>query len=281
MIKLLCKKAARDQATATQPSKTGPSGTPNSTRAERTVELARCLRGATSLAQATELRNEIVLLNLGLVNHAMRRLGYNPRYDDDVKSEATCGLIEAAARFDPERNFSFAGYAMLHIRRRMVSWLAASGPWSISESTGRNLHRLRRAIRNLGCGGEVNSGHLAQILGMPVRSVTALRPMVHRPVCIAPAESFCGPATDEEPARVHELLDDLAYLPKALDSLPARERFVLASTFGLDGGPPRHHREVAPILGLTRQRVSQIRDEAIAHLRKAWQANPASGLKAG
>lgn len=240
-------------------------------RISRTRDLAGQLREASSLAQAIALRNEIVVLNLSLVDHALRRWGFHPRRDDDLRSEGTCGLIEAAARFDPARGSMFTGFALLHIRRRVVAWLATRSAFSLPESAGRNLHRLRKAARRIGSNRHPNARQLAQAAGLPVIAVINLRMFLAEPVDITATEisreSICDAKNNHGP----EAEEDLALLPTALSRLPERERFVVTATFGLDGAPARDQRDVAAMLGLTRQRVSQIRREALIRMRGAWR----------
>ena len=64
-------------------------------------------------------------------------------------------------------------------------------------------------------------------------------------------------------------LDDrLRELETALQQLPNRLRLVITGTFGLNGGAPRRHREIAADLQLTRQRVGQLQREALTCLRR-------------
>lgn len=60
--------------------------------------------------------------------------------------------------------------------------------------------------------------------------------------------------------------DELARLEAAIDSLPARERGVIRSCFGV-GVPQETHAAIAARLGVSRTRVGQIRDRGLALLR--------------
>jgi RNA polymerase sigma factor (sigma-70 family) len=58
-----------------------------------------------------------------------------------------------------------------------------------------------------------------------------------------------------------------AEIDQLLESLSTREREVMTTRFGLDGRAPRTLAEVGRRLGVTRQRVQQIEEEAMVKLR--------------
>ena len=272
MTTILSKRAGHDRRTAGLPRDGEPVQDPSASGAGRTVALAGRMRLASSLDRAFELRNQIVELNLGLVGHTLHGLGIHAQTNDDVRSEGVCGLIEAAARFDPERGVPFAAFATIYIRRRMIAWLAAcSGPCWLSEYVGRNLHRLRQAARQLDQHQAADSRTLALASGISVRSVIALQPLISAPAHDATAESADDLSSHEDQLRTRTRLENLEALSKAMDVLSERERFVVTATFGLDGERCRRRREVASLLGVTHQRVSQIRTTALARLREAWR----------
>ena len=74
--------------------------------------------------------------------------------------------------------------------------------------------------------------------------------------------------------------ETIARLRHEIRTLPAREQAVLASRFGLAGGPAMTLMEVGNRLSLSRERVRQIESEALARLRNALRRRQASaGLR--
>jgi len=68
-------------------------------------------------------------------------------------------------------------------------------------------------------------------------------------------------STDWEDAQIHEALEE------GLVELNERERRVLTLRYGWDGSPPQTFAEISQTLGLTRQRMHQIHNEALSLLR--------------
>jgi RNA polymerase primary sigma factor len=59
-----------------------------------------------------------------------------------------------------------------------------------------------------------------------------------------------------------------ADIEAALDSLPPRDAKVLRLYFGLDDGQPRTLEEIGRMMGVTRERIRQLRDRALIRLRE-------------
>ena len=74
------------------------------------------------------------------------------------------------------------------------------------------------------------------------------------------------PDGGDEPEAAIELASDLNRLRSALSQLGDRERHVLMMRFGLDPHGPRTLKEIGQQLSLTRERVRQIQNEALAKL---------------
>jgi RNA polymerase primary sigma factor len=61
-------------------------------------------------------------------------------------------------------------------------------------------------------------------------------------------------------------------LLRALEPLPPRDRRILLLYYGLESGEPMTMEEIARIFGVTRERVRQIRDRALAAVRDGVSA---------
>jgi RNA polymerase primary sigma factor len=60
---------------------------------------------------------------------------------------------------------------------------------------------------------------------------------------------------------------------RALAPLPPRDRRVIVLYYGLDSGEPKTLDEIGRMLGVTRERVRQLRDRALAALRDGGAAS--------
>jgi DNA-directed RNA polymerase sigma subunit (sigma70/sigma32) len=67
--------------------------------------------------------------------------------------------------------------------------------------------------------------------------------------------------TNWQNAQIHEALEE------GLSELSEREHLVLSLHYGWDGRPPQSFAEIGEALGLTRQRMHQIHNEALLLLR--------------
>ncbi len=253
------------------------------------------MRRARSMAEALLLRNELVTANLGLIARALCLLGLPPKPNTDAWSEGACGLIEAAGRFDPMRGVSFASFAFPRIRGRILEWLAAERTVTGQVCAGRGIFAVRRALRDLPADVEATAQALAPLCRMSVRKVTDLLAFNSAPLRIDTTEWQTSSASANSPSEsnmvaghtpegpwaaanfdVAQTVDSSRELGEeirhALLTLPGRSRTIVVQCFGLDGGHPRTHGEIAAELGLTRQRVSQLHKEALLHLRRALEA---------
>ena len=199
----------------------------------------------------------------------------------DLIEEGNVGLVTAARRFDETRGFKFITYAVWWIRQ---SILQALNDNSRMVRLPNNQNQLLRLI--LSC-----QNHLLQEQGYPPTDeevgdelgVTAQRV---REVLQANqrSQSFDAPLTDEDGGTLLDVLADteaeatdaaashLALSDELRDvfsrTLKDRDIYVLINSFGI-GCRERSHEEIGMDLGLTRERVRQIRERAILKLRNS------------
>ncbi len=97
--------------------------------------------------------------------------------------------------------------------------------------------------------------------------------VIHR---LTRPQGFLLPGEEPDPVERALRRDWLAglrrTLAQALRSLPARLQLVLRAHYGLDGAPPRSLTQISEPLGVTPERVRQLRNEALHRLRQPAQA---------
>ena len=243
---------------------------------------------AEEIAQGDDAaRDELVCANLRLVvkiAHDYRGRGLPL---EDLVAEGNTGLVKAAERFDPAKGAKFSTYASWWIRQAMSRAIAnQSRTIRIPIHTSTKIRALRVAddalLRELGR--EPTSSELADCTGLSSRTVVALRRAYVSTVSL---DDPLGSSDDRRLADVvpdvysaspgQELgeREDLARLGGFLATLPNREQRILTLRFGL-GKQKRHTlEEVSRAIGLTRERIRQIQNEAIATLQ-ALMARPAA-----
>jgi RNA polymerase primary sigma factor len=197
----------------------------------------------------------------------------------DLIGEGNVGLMTAARKFDPDQGVKFISYAVWWIRQAILASLARQGrtvrvPLNRTADLSRVIKAagvLRDRLRR-----EPTPDEIAQITDIPTEIVSALTALNTADVRLDAAvgkdsdraliERF---AADEMPDLEQEVLDRFrrAELARALSTLPARDAKILELYFGLQGDREHTLDEIGKMLGVTRERVRQLRDRALRRLR--------------
>ena len=199
----------------------------------------------------------------------------------DLISEGNLGLIRAAHKFDETRGVKFISYAVWWIRQSILQALAEqSRIVRVPLNRVATLHRIAkyRAARLQELGREPNAIEIARGLGLTEVEVEQALTLSRSPVSLdapfVPGED--GRLIDYLPDRVSQGPDEETYekllteaLSDTLATLAEREARVLRLYFGLGGEEPRSLEEIGELLGVTRERVRQIKEKALDHLRHA------------
>src|SRR5512143_2781212 len=242
---------------------------------EQEVELAR--RGRAGDAEAIE---QLVCSNLRFVVSVAKKYRHQGVSLADLIDEGNVGLIRAAQKFDERRETKFISYAVWWIRQAIFQALAEqSHIIRMPLSRAARLHRIGR-----------HASALLQELGRdPTRQeISADMDISEREIAntmeIAPGYlSLDAPLGTSEDARLFDYVpDDLSPAPddqladaaretvieNALTRLNSQEGIVLRLYFGFDGNEAKTLEEIGTILGVTRERVRQIKERALSRLRK-------------
>ena len=232
-----------------------------------------------------EARRRLIEANLRLVVTVAR--GYVGRGVPllDLIEEGNIGLIRAVEKFEPERRLRFSTYAMWWIRHGVQHALSHQGRTvRIPVHVLRELAVVLRANRELAArrGRAPTLEELAQAVGKPVRDVAELF-LVGEHI-----SSLDAPISDgDDRALIEHIAEDedsmaasggepaeSGRLQAWLSLLGERQRLVIERRFGLGAQPVQSLAEIARDLGVTRERVRQIQEDAIRRLRGLSQAPP-------
>jgi RNA polymerase primary sigma factor len=198
----------------------------------------------------------------------------------DLIGEGNVGLMTAARKFDPDQGVKFISYAVWWIRQAILSALARQGRTvRVPLNRTADLSRVIRATALLRdkLGREPTPGELSQLTGISEEIVQALASLNTADVRLDAAvgkdsdraliERF---SMDEMPDAEAEVMNQFrhAELARALDTLPARDAKILRLYFGLEGDREHTLDEIGKMLGVTRERVRQLRDRALKRLRE-------------
>ena len=198
----------------------------------------------------------------------------------DLIGEGNVGLMTAARKFDPDRGVKFISYAVWWIRQAIQAAIARHGrPVRVPLNRTADLNRLGRATALLTdrLGRIPTTEELTEATGLTRDAVRALSALhiealrLDHPVREADdrgrMERFV-PLTQEGTDSTTLAKSRTEDLEAALAALPSRDAKVIRLYFGLDDGKGRTLEEIGQMMGVTRERIRQLRDRALRQLRE-------------
>jgi len=198
----------------------------------------------------------------------------------DLINEGNIGLMKAVERFDPAKGGKLSTYGAWWIKQSIKRALAnQSKTIRLPVHLVDKISKMRRTAMKLQevLGREPTDEELADELGMTSSRVAQLRTAAIRPASLdAPigdedSNNFSEVVQDENAATPYQELEEKtvsAMLQEMVKTLDSREATILRYRFGLDGGSEKTLEEVGQKFGVTRERVRQIQNIALAKLRK-------------
>ena len=198
----------------------------------------------------------------------------------DLINEGNIGLMKAVERFDPAKGGKLSTYGAWWIKQSIKRALAnQSKTIRLPVHLVDKISKMRRTAMKLQevLGREPTDEELAEELGMTASRVAQLRTAAIRPASLdAPigdedSNNFSEVVQDENAATPYQQLEEKtvsAMLQEMVMTLDPREATILRYRFGLDGGNEKTLEEVGQKFGVTRERVRQIQNIALAKLRK-------------
>jgi RNA polymerase sigma-32 factor len=208
----------------------------------------------------------------------------------DLIQEGNTGLLEAANRFDPERNVRFSTYATWWIMASMQEYIVRNssivriGTTPAQKSLFFNLRKLRaRLTDNLGNRMTQEERQLiASELGGPLAAVERMESHFSRPdrslnatVGESDSDEFVDLLVDDSPDPEKIVVDIVdgetraQWIADAMEHLTPREQEVIKSRFL--GEEKTTLAEIGKIFGVTKERIRQIEGKALTKLRIALE----------
>lgn len=201
----------------------------------------------------------------------------------DMIEEGNLGLMRAIDKFEPERGFRFSTYATWWIRQSIErAIMNQARTVRLPIHMVRELNLILRAKYHLESqhhdGKDASADDIAHFVGRSVEEVQDILTLSEHPTSLdAPLEG--DPASsvidmipgdaDEGPDSRAEHHEMIVLVRDWLSRLPDKQREVIIRRFGLDNDEPVTLETLADELGITRERVRQIQQEALIKLKRA------------
>jgi RNA polymerase primary sigma factor len=199
----------------------------------------------------------------------------------DLISEGNIGLVKAVERFDPGKGGKLSTYSAWWIKQSIKRALAnQSKTIRLPVHLGDKIWKMRRVSLQMSeeLGREPTDEEFAEEIGISSAKLSQLKTISIRPASLdAPigdddSTEFGEIVGDEDALTPFELFRDKNMrdeLSELLDVLDDRERKIIFERYGLDGGKPKTLEEIGKKFGVTRERIRQLQNIALAKLRRA------------
>lgn len=202
----------------------------------------------------------------------------------DLINEGNMGLIRAAKKFDETKGFRFISYAVWWIRQSIMQALADQSrivriplnKVGLSSKVTKAAQQLEQNFER-----EPTVEEISEYLDMDLDEVSSTMNFNNRHL------SIDSPIGEEGDGTMIDIMENenvdavdgesqresmMYEIELALNSLPTKQQMVLKSLYGIGMDRPLGMEDIGEEMGLTRERVRQIRDQALITLRRHTNA---------
>ena len=232
-------------------------------------------------------REHLVRANLRLVVNIAKKFGGRGIGLGDLIEEGNLGLIKAVDYFNPERGTRFSTYAAWWIKQSIKRALLENvQPVHVPTYMVTLINQWRHTAAEVESrlGRKLGVEEMAELMGLPVRKAAVIYRVVE--VLSNVSESLGADDSDDSHALESTLEDESTGRPedglvedeemakaiRLLDEIDPREAEVLRLHYGLGGRRPLTLKEIGKRMNLTRERIRQIRREALTRLYVQMEA---------
>ena len=202
----------------------------------------------------------------------------------DLINEGNLGLIRAAHKFDETKGIKFISYAVWWIRQAILQALAEqSRIVRVPLNRAGTLHRIGKrsssllqelgrepTVEEIAEGMDISREEVAKTLSISQSHLSLDAPLTpgedNKLLDYIPDTQAPGPDDETFERALSESIDEV------LTTLKEREARILRLYFGLEGKEPMTLEEIGGMMGITRERVRQIKEKALARLRHVSRA---------
>ncbi|GBD31132.1 MAG: RNA polymerase sigma factor RpoD [Gemmatimonadales bacterium] len=246
---------------------------------EEEVELARRIKQG-----CQESLDKLVRSNLRFVVSVAKKYQNQGVSLADLINEGNLGLIRAAHKFDETKGIKFISYAVWWIRQAILQALAEqSRIVRVPLNRAGTLHRIGKrssalqqelgrepTVEEIAEGLDISEEEVAKTLSISQSHLSLDAPLTpgedNKLLDYLPDTQRPGPDDETFERALSESIEEV------LSTLKEREAKILRLYYGLDGQEPMTLEEIGSMLGITRERVRQIKEKALSRLRHVSRA---------
>ena len=204
----------------------------------------------------------------------------------DLIEEGNLGLMRAIDKFEPERGFRFSTYATWWIRQSIErAIMNQARTVRLPVHMVRELNQILRAKYHLEAqqhdGRDASVEDIAHLVGRPIEDVQDVLALSEHAASLdtpldgdpqASLMDLLPGAMEENPDARAESQEMTLLIRDWLKSLSDKQRLVIMRRFGLDNDDPSTLEQLATEMGITRERVRQVQQEALIKLKRTLTA---------
>lgn len=227
----------------------------------------------------TDALKKLILANLKFVASVAHKYKNSGIPLADIINQGNIGLIEAAKRYDPDKNVKFITYAVWWIRQAIIHGIAnqsrfvrlpikqAGNLYKVNAAKERLTKELKRepTLEEISASVGISEDEMADLLQISKKHLSLDASSNDED------DHFFLDNIEDEHSSVEEAIMQKTLknsIDEIVQDLNEREASIINMRFGIDDGIPKTLEEIGSILNLSRERVRQLEERAMEKLRR-------------